>query len=235
MRWKCRGWLGVILVTTACGGRAPNNASASPAIASPTAPTSMPVVFNHHLYGVVADGDDRSPVAGASVAALNSSLRPATTDGNGYYDLEVLGAAGTYPGNELTITKPGYDGTHGWIEGNQDQRHDFRLYRPFTISAGSSANVALSSDNSSCGLDDEFQCRLVYVAVPSSGTLVLDTSSGDSGGPYWLVIGNVQYPFHGVTHVEIPVASGSTVGAQVMHDWTAPAGSTLLRTTLSTP
>jgi hypothetical protein len=235
MRWKYEAWAGVLLLMTACGGRAPNQTSPSPTVSSPTAPTSAAAAASRHVYGVIADGDDGSPVAGASVSAVNSALPSKLTDGNGYFDLETPTGGGSYPGNELVVSRAGYDGTRAWIAGNQNQRHDLRLYRPLNITAGSSTSVALSADNSSCGFDDEFQCRPVYIAAPSNGTLVMDIDPGDASGPSWLLIGNLQYPFHGVTHAEIPVTPGSTVIAQILRDWTAPPNLVTLRTTLSGP
>jgi hypothetical protein len=185
------------------------------------------------VFGIVTDGDDTSPIGGATVAALYSSFPSASTDGNGYFDLVASVASGAYPVNYLTITKPGYDRTDTWVSGNRDERRDFHLYRPLNISAGVSTQVGLSDDNSLCGLDDEFRCRTVYIGIPSNGTLVMDTAANDSTGLYWLMIGDPQYPFHGVTHLETPATAGSVVIVKVLRDWSAPSGFATLRTTLA--
>jgi hypothetical protein len=233
MRIRCLVLFAAVVAMTACGASAPGPAAPSQAASPPSVPSPAPVSSGRHIYGVVADGDNGSPIAGATVAAQYSSFPPAVTDGNGYYDLEAARAAGAYPVNYLTIAKPGYDRTLAWASGSGDERHDFRLYRPLQTTAGSTIQLALNEYSSFCGLDDEFRCRVVYIAIPAGGTLVMETSASDSTGPYWLMIGDPQYPFHGVTHLETPVTGSATVAVQVLRDWTAPAGVVTLRTTLS--
>jgi len=233
MRSRCFVLFAAVVAMTACGTSTSGPAGPSQPSSPASVPSLAPATSGRHIYGVVADGDNGSPIAGAMVTAQLSSFPPAETDDNGYYDLVATVGSGAYPANYLTIAKPGYDRTLAWASGNRDERHDFRLYRPLQATAGSTVELALNEYSSFCGYDDEFKCRVVYIAVPAGGTLVMETSASDSTGPYWLLIGDPQYPFHGVTRLETPVTASATVAVQVLHDWTAPAGVVTLRTTLS--
>jgi hypothetical protein len=233
MRWLHITSFTAFLATAACGGSASGVAGPSQPTVPVAAPSVTPTPAGRHIYGLVTDGDDGSPIASAAVSSLYSSFPPTATDGNGYFDLAAAVGTGSPPFNYLTITKPGYDPTYTSATGNRDERHDFHLYRPLNASAGNTTVVALSDDNSFCGLDDEFRCRAVYVAIPSTGTLVMDSSANDPTGSVWLVVGTIAYPYHSVTHLEIPVTTGSVVAAYLLRDWSAPPGIATLRTTLS--
>ena len=162
------------------------------------------------------------PVAGATMTAYGSS--PFVTDSSGSYHTSatVPPPPFHYFGTSVTIAKAGYEDTHGWAAGTGDTTQDFRLYRITSVTAGETLRLTLSSENSLCGLDDEFRCRAIHILVPSTGTLVLDTLTADPATPFWISLGgpaDVHYPHQGVTHVTRSLTGGSTVLIQIMRPW----------------
>ena len=183
---------------------------------------------------MVADGDDGTPVAGAMVTQPFASTSPVMTDGNGSYALSTTLAAGDF-GTPVWISKAGYDDTHGWADGRNDGRHDFRLYRPVTIDAGESARTAITGDSSMCGFDFEYRCRVVRVRIRSTGTLILQTAADNPAGPLWLLIGSdvVNYPVPAVTRLETSATAGAIVTVLIFRPWNpAPNDTGTLRTAL---
>jgi hypothetical protein len=138
-------------------------------------------------------------VPDARVEVVVSASPAAVTDGNGYFDLAAtLLVSGHVFGTGVTITKAGYEDTHTWAAGLNDVTQDFRLYPIMNMAAGEAAHLAITPDNSLCGIEEEFRCRTVHVVMPSSGTLVLDTIAEDPSNAFWIVIGdrfNVHYRY----------------------------------------
>lgn len=218
--------LSAIVLAGACSGHpapAPSAPSPAPNPSQPPRPSPTPVT--RHLNGVVRD-ENGVPVPGARLEMFASSSAPVVTDGNGYYDMAAaLLVSGQVFGNELTITKAGYETTHAWVPGLDDTTQDFRVYHVLTLAAGDSVHLAIDPDNSLCGLDDEFRCRTIRVVMPSSGTLALETIADDPSNAFWLAIGEsfqFQYPFALRTQISTSMAAGSTVPVQVLRPWQAP-------------
>jgi len=165
-------------------------------------------------------------VPGARIQVFSSSSSPVVTDGNGYYDLAAaLLVSGNVFGNDVTITKAGYEDTHAWVPGLDDMMQDFGLYHVLTLAAGDSVHLAINPDNSLCGLDEEFRCRTIRVVMPSSGMLALETIADDPANAFWLAIGEsfqFQYPFALRTQISTSMDAGSTVPVQVLRPWQAP-------------
>jgi hypothetical protein len=140
-------------------------------------------------------------------------------------------------GTLVYISKPGYDETHGWADGRDDGRRDFRLYRPLDISAGAGARVAITGDSSMCGFDFEYRCRQIHIAASANGTLVVQTTSDIAADPLWLVVGSdvVQYPVLTVTSLKIPVTAGAVVTAIVFRPWSPSPSDTGTVTTSLLP
>ena len=152
--------LSAIVPAVACSGQpAPAPSAPSPAPNPSRPPQPSPTPVTRHLNGVVRD-ENGVPVPGARLAMFPSSSSPVVTDGNGYYDMAaaLLVSAQAF-GNEVTITKAGYEDTHAWVPGLDDRMQDFRVYHVLTVAAGDSVHPAIDPDNSLCGFDDEFRCR----------------------------------------------------------------------------
>jgi hypothetical protein len=237
-RWAWIGWIGLCLTVAACGTHAPGQVTGpSSQVTSPPTPSpapTPPAPATRLIDGVLTDGDDGTPIAGAVLAGLFLSAARFTTDGNGYFVMSAPLYAGDN-GTFVSITKPGYEDTLGWADARNDGRHDFRLFRPVTIVAGDTAHFTLNNDSSLCGSEGEYRCRSLHITAPTTGTLIIDTLASDGTGPSWLVIGETQYPFRGLTHLETAVGAGSTVTVHVYHTWPpAPSVSDVaIKTTLS--
>jgi hypothetical protein len=83
---------------------------------------------------------------------------------------------------------------------------DFTPYRTLTMSTGASIHLAVSSDNSLCGFDDEFRCgpfMSEYPAPARSPRRLLPTIER-AALDFSRATRNIQYPFQGVTRVAIP-------------------------------
>jgi len=170
----------------------------------------------------VTDGDDGTPIAGATVMQPFTSATAVTTDGNGYYDLAASTRGGDF-GTVVWMTRSGYDETHGWSD-ISEARHDFRLYRPLAVTAGAAARVAITADNSMCGFDDEYRCRQIHVATPEAGTLVVESTTDNPADPMWLATGTdvEQYPVQTPTSLRIPATAGATVTILTFRPWAPP-------------
>jgi hypothetical protein len=160
----------------------------------------------------------------------------ALTDGNGVFEV----SAPVYPppfhdyGDEVLITRNGYEDTDGWVPGSTDVTQDFLLYQPLTVTAGEAVHLTLGPDNSLCGFDLEFRCRPIHIVAPTSGIVELDIVPDDPGNVFWIIVGgpyDVTYPFVGTTHNTVVVSAGSSALIQVMVYWSStPYGFTLTTT-----
>jgi hypothetical protein len=222
-----------IVLATAC-----SNNHTTPPVAPSQVQTSSPApVQTRQISGRVLD-EDAKPIEGARVLVWDGSAgvysAPVLTDGSGVFQA----SATVYPppfhdyGDEVSISKNGYEGTVGWAPGTTDVTQDFLLYRPLTVTAGEAVHLILGPDNSLCGLESEFRCRPIHIRAPTSGVVVLDTVPDDPGGVYWIIVGgpyDVTYPFVGTTHNGVLVSEGSSALIQVMEYWfaAAPSGFTL--------
>ena len=202
----------------------------------PVAPTPGPPapVQTRQISGRVLDEDGNS-IEGARVVVWDGFAGvPVFTDGSGAFQA----SAPVYPppfhdyGDEVLITRNGYEDTDGWVDGTTDVTQDFRLYRPLTVTVGEAVHLTLGPDNSLCGFDLEFRCRPIHIQAPTSGPVVLDTVPDDPGNAIWINLGgpyDVQYPFVGLTHntVEVPAGSSALIQVMVVGWVSAPIGFTL--------
>src|SRR6266849_2110049 len=131
---------GGTVLAAACSSNRTTTPSPSAPVQSPLpAPVPAPTT-TRQISGRVLD-EDGIPLSGATVAIPGSpasSSSPAVTDGNGFYHTSATVPAPpslTF-GTEVTITKAGYEDTHGWAAGTGDTTQDFRLYRIMSITAG---------------------------------------------------------------------------------------------------
>src|SRR5262252_953951 len=226
-RWRCASLLGVLITVTACGGRGPSLPAAPSATTttSTVPPAPLPAVVRH-LDGVITDGDNGALISGATVTQPYSSSTPATTDVNGHYAIAARLTGGDF-GTFVWMSKPGYEDTHSFAAGSNDGRYDFKLYRPVTITAGSGIRMAITADNSMCGFDDEFRCRLLHVTTPTSGTLIVETAADNPAAPLWVKLGtDVDYPVTSVTSLRVPATAGDVVTLLVFRPWSPPPSDT---------
>ena len=217
------------MTVTSCGGRGASlPAAPSPTTTSTTStvpPPSLPAVMRH-LDGVITDGDAGAPISGATVTQPYSSSAAATTDVNGHYTIAAR-LTGADFGTFVWVSKPGYEDTHSFAGGNNDGRYDFKLYRPVTITAGTAIRMAITADNSMCGFDDEFRCRLLHVTTPTTGTLIVETAADNPADPLWVKLGtDVDYPVTFVTSLRVPATAGDVVTLLVFRPWSPPPSDT---------
>jgi len=218
------------MTVTSCGGRgsglpAAPSATTTTSTTSTVPPPSLPAVVRH-LDGVITGGDDGAPISGATVTQPYSSSTPATTDVNGQYAIAARLTGGDF-GTFVWMSKPGYEDTHSFAAGSNDGRYDFKLYRPVTITAGSGIRMAITADNSMCGFDDEFRCRLLHVTTPTSGTLIVETAADNPADPLWVKLGtDVDYPVTFVTSLRVPATAGDVVTLLVFRPWSPPPSDT---------
>jgi hypothetical protein len=183
--------------------------------------------------------EDDQPVPAATVKMLGSPV-PATTDGNGVYQLDVSEPA-LWTGNWGWVTHPLYEDTQKvvpWAAGQADVTQNFRLYRSMTLAAGESAHLAITPDSSVCTNDAPqfYLCRTVHIAVPSSGTLVLDTIADDSANTFLLVLfaDFASDVVPKVTHLSTHLDAATTVVILVLRPLNiAVAGGFTLKTALA--
>ena len=215
------------MAVTSCGGRGPSLPAAPSATTttSTVAPAPLPAVVRH-LDGVITDGDNGAPISGATVTQPYSSSTPATTDVNGHYAIAAKLTGGDF-GTFVWMSKPGYEDTHSFAAGSNDGRYDFKLYRPVTIMAGTGIRMAITADNSMCGFDDEFRCRLLHVTTPTSGTLIVETAADNPADPLWVKLGtDVDYPVTFVTSLKVPATAGDVVTLLIFRPWSPPPSDT---------
>lgn len=229
-RWRCVSLLGVLMAVTSCGGRgsslpAAPSATTTTSTTSTAAPPSLPAVVRH-LDGVITDGEAGVPISGATITQPYSSSTPATTDVNGQYTIAARLTGGDF-GTFVWISKPGYEDTHSFAAGSNDGRFDFKLYRPVTMTAGTAIRTAITADNSMCGFDDEFRCRLLHVTAPTTGTLIVETAADNPADPLWVKLGtDVDYPVTTVTSLRVPATAGDVVTLLVFRPWSPPPSDT---------
>jgi hypothetical protein len=221
-----------IFLATACS----DNHTTTPAAPSQVQTSSPAPVQTRQINGRVLDEDGKS-IEGARVVVWDGFAgvysAPVLTDGSGVFQA----SATVYPppfhdyGDEVLISKNGYEGTDGWVPGTTDVTQDFLLYRPLTVTAGEAVHLTLGPENSLCGWEIEFRCRPIYIRAPTSATVVLDTVPDDPASAFWIFAGgpyDMQYPFVGTTHNAVLVSAGSSALIQVMTGWvSAPYGFTL--------
>jgi hypothetical protein len=111
------------------------------------------------------------------------------------------------------VRHPLYDDTANitvpWALNQTDLTKNFRLYR-YVMTAGQSAHLALTSDNTRLvGENFEFLVRLVHITVPSRGTLVLDTIPDDPSNTFW-VLSDTDPP-NLMQHVSISIDAATTI------------------------
>lgn len=224
------GALGTIVLATACSGQPQVPTAPSPTPAIQPTPAPSPQAPMRQILGLVLD-EGGAPVRAATVSTSDGPGGTTTSDDNGFYQVT---ARVNGDGNGLTITKTGYDKTYGWAEGTSDVRQNFYLYTPIPLTAGQEVHLTLTSDNSMCGLEDEFRCRAISILMQTDGKLAVDAVPDDPRETFSLSLGgpgDVNYPVGGNTTGAVGTA-GQTIAVEVLHGWNrSPAGVTI-RTSL---
>jgi hypothetical protein len=219
----------------ACGGgrtALPNAATA------PTTPLS--VTFPIRLTGAVSDGNGAS-LSGATVTVQPFNAVPApppvttTTDVAGRYDVSFMGNTDA----SVIAEHVDYERTiqfAGVAAGAATVTKNLRLYHVIRIAGGDSVPVVIRND-SSCGLEDEWICRIVRVDAPRAGAMTIEAVVDDPSLHPSIGLGSVawpsipQYPCCPAS-ARVPVKPGDQVIADVMLPWTSAAGVILLRSSI---
>jgi hypothetical protein len=238
-------WSALSLLIVVAGCNRDTAVAPSPAQTIPARPgVTTFEVYSRAVSGRVLD-ENALPVPNATVIAFGTDgnsccgkpMPPVRTDGNGEYQTVVTAFKPPfhYFGTDVTITADGFEQTLGWAAGTGDTVQDFRLFRPLTIAAEAAEHLTLDSNNSLCGLDDEFRCRPIHIsAVTGTSSVAVEVTSDDPSNPVWLIVGGptaIHYPFAKQTRVSVPSGSVSTV--QVLLPWTTPPQTFVFRTSVN--
>lgn len=210
--------LAALVVVLGCGQNSATAPSPTRIAATPSAAAGPFETYPRVLSGRVLD-ENGSPVPGAAVVAYSGSatgccdtaMPPVLTDSQGEYQTVVtaLKPPFVYAGTSVTITgwSAGFGQTNGFAAGTTDTVQDFRLFRPLTLTPGTDLHLRLDSDNSLCGLEDEFRCRTVYVSGPAGAVVTVETIPDDPAQPAWLSNGIGSSVTSGQTHLSFPTAA----------------------------
>jgi hypothetical protein len=238
--------LPLLMVVSACSRDTAVAPSPTQTIPAPPGATTFEA-YSRALSGRVLDENAR-PVPNATLIAFGANgnsccgtpMPSVRTDANGAY--QTMATAFKPPfhyfGTEVTITADGFEPTLGWAAGADDTVQDFRLFRPLTIAAGAAAHLTLDSNNSLCGLEDEFRCRPIHIvgAVSEASRVTVEVTSDDPASPVWLIVGGplaVSYPFTGQRRVSLQVVSGSVSTVQAVQPWTTASQAFVVQTTVN--
>lgn len=217
--------------TVACGRE-------SPATGTPTSPTPpgaavpAPPSVTYRVHGRVLD-NGALPVSGAGVTPVLDSSVSSVTDEGGSYSLTFTPPRVRPAGIGVRVAKEGYEPAYHNVyfgESHEAQR-DLRVHRLLGIAAGESASVTVDPDDSPCGSEDEFACRIVRVRSVAGGTLIAEVSPPLA----WLAFREVKYPFLGSSVIGTDVDSGDETPILILlpYYWDQPPPVTVtLRTSV---
>lgn len=108
-------------------------------------------------------------------------------------------------------------------------RKDFHVYQPIQITAGQDVHLTLSSDNSLCGIEDEFHCLTIVVSMPVDGKVAAEAVPDDS---QQRVSMSVDGPSNGGDRTGAVGKAGEAIKLVVSIDWTAPTAGVTARTSI---
>lgn len=223
--------LAALMLVPGCG----QNTATAPSPARTAGPNTSSQTYERRLSGRVLD-ENGSPIPDATVVAYGfpaggcceTPMPPSVTDGSGGYQT-VATESYQFDGTDVVINAPaaGFEETDGFVAGTSDTIHDFRLFRPLTLAPGTDLHLRLDSDNSVCGVEEEFRCRSVHVTGPAGATVTVTTISDDPTQVVWLA-DSASSPYLRQTRLS---ASPGTV-VQMLVPWTTSGLSFVIRATV---
>jgi hypothetical protein len=118
-----------------------------------------------------------------------------------------------------------YESYNGYLQqSGQTFVQNLRLYRINRLTAGTDTSVVVRQDDSSCGFDDEWNCRTVRVTSPAAGkvTLTLDNqgATAQTGLETTLTGDNSSYRCCTSSTV-YDVRAGDEIAVHLLLEWTA--------------
>lgn len=194
------------------------------------APRAPFATYTRELRGRVLD-EHGIPVPSAIVVAQSrdsdgsaSPTMPAITDRGGGYHTSVTALQSTFDddGAEVTITADGFETTVDVDAGTTDTVHDFRLFRPLVLTAGTEVHLRLDARNARCGRDAEYRCRVLRIKAPQGAAVTLDTRSEDPWQPVMVTRRDALYDTPADTHVSA-TADGTDQIFLALVPWNAAA------------
>jgi len=231
----------LVISTVACGSQG------SPTPPSPVTSMATPIqvsTSSFHLTGIVTD-DDGGPVTGATVTVqpwvygVNVSPVSGMTDGTGFYRIDfdagrdAAGGVGFVKGESS-----GHDPSYYYLRPTgQNASQNLHLYRIIRITAGESTVVTVLPGDTLCGDNDQFVCRTLHVAVPSSGTLTIAAVPNSLATNDGLEISGFGQIYQCCSlAVTIPLTGRTEVVLNVGEWWTSTVSeSFVVNTSLRTP
>lgn len=185
-----------LLLTIACDGRGPTTPTSRPPTPSTSGSPSPPrESMAFEMTGVVTD-DEGTPVPGAKITVWLDyvDLASALTDESGGYKVNFTGVPGLNKGPAGTeeavafalVEASGYEGYAHYVLGTtQYLVGNIQLHRIKRITAGESAVLTISPDDTLCATDaavgDQTICRTVRVVVASNGIMRIEAVPTQAG------------------------------------------------------
>jgi hypothetical protein len=196
-----------------------------------------PQLNPYHISGIARDDEGR-PVAGAKVifypwpsSLVNEAI--AETDPSGVYGVTFVAGRDAVGGIAHLLTeKSGYETDDRYIvPKGPEVTQDLTVYRIKRLTAGDSTRVTVRPDDPLCGIDDDWTCRAVRITAPSSGTLSIAATLGDTTIMSGLQVGGRVY--FGKTSLQ--VSEGNEVLMYALLYWTETASQSFIIKTSMTP
>ena len=218
-------WLAITVSSCGDSNTGPTPPPPTAPAAAPSGPPRPHEIVTLRLSGTVRD-DLGAPVFGATMT-LKGAGAPASalTDATGFYTTAVsLDTYDTLPLVWVSIRRNGYEDLDNAaiLTGFKDTTANFVTFQRTPITAGSAVTLRVAYNGPLCGFDLEYPCRHVLVSTPAAGTLVLETTTNESGS---FLFGPVSYPVSKVTRLSLAVAAGEVVPIEILWN-AAPMGFT---------
>lgn len=201
VNWIRRRGVSVVFLVTvflaaACEGRGPTTPTSPPPPPSTSGGPSPPIEsMAFEMTGIVTD-DEGTPVPGAKITVWLDyvDLSSALTDESGGYKVNFTGVPGLNKGPAGTeeavafalVEASGYEGYARYVLGtSQYLVGNIQLHRIKRITAGESAVLTISPDDTLCATDaavgDQTICRTVRVVVASNGIMRIEAVPTQAG------------------------------------------------------
>lgn len=210
----------LVSVGVGCG----SSSAPSPATPTPVTATAAPAQ-SITMHGTVVN-ETGAPVAAGMVTFEMGFNQPKTViDATGHYQIDI-------PAGQYFIGRAETDGYESSFRGAYFEAGpdvlNFRVFRTLRVTAGDSAHVAITSDGSICGFDDEWLCRTVHVSSTNAGILRLSVVGDDPSMLASVTTNQHYYPLNAA----LPVVAGQDVDVQVLLPWSGPGGGVTLLTSV---
>ena len=207
----------------------------------PTAPIQLVVPMpmpeqRVRISGRVID-DENATVSNAhlTVWGLGGSLL-IESDASGSFD--VTTPVWQY-GVGIWVEKPGFErAAHlAKVQPSDDEvRRDLRLHRVLRVAAGTSLRMSINPDDSLCGFDLEYLCRVVRITAASRGRIIVDAEPQRAAARFGLALADdLVFPSLSSAHLEQGVQPGAEVGVIVLLDGAAQASESVTFSTRFEP